>query len=338
MLSLSIVGYGRNIHKFISFLQTELRKFIKKNNAYVYNLKTLWKAEASAELLTKSSRLILPSSRDTDCEFWGMLKIDDWNALYSKLFSSSACDKECCDPEIRYSSDRLKSIFQRCVINSPEDSDEKLPYDFKITYHYEKNSDLSGVCILNITTKRTDVDNYESFRNIIIKLDDLFPNSFLSAYIDDSHEEIYKLQFDNKMLKHKIIDTGKAFYVCNNIKKVNKITTIDESGLYSKHHLSNGTFYVLPNAYNKVNSNISLIEKILLPHYIVLNWSDFVSNIELQLPVFDMLSIYFDRYSPSDPTMVFSCGYIPKQLDTLPMIYDLVCQERYSSKDIFTEF
>lgn len=338
MLSLSIIGYGENIQTFVAFLQAELRAFIKQNSAYIYNLKTLWKAESSVELLKKSSRLILRSDKDADCEYWGILSVDDWNALHSKFFSSIALDEECCNRQINYTSSHLKSILQRYAMKSSEDIIEDLPYDFRVTYRYEKNIDLSELCILKITTKLSVIDALEPFRKMISKLDALFPNIFLSAYIDDAKDESHKLHFENEMLKYKIIDTGKAFYICNNIKEVNKITSADESGLNLKHHLSNGTFYVLPDDYNKDSCNISLIDKILLPHYIVLNWSDFASNTELQLPFFDTLSIYFDRYSPSDPTMVFSCGYVPKQLDALPMIYDLICQKRYFQKDILTEF
>ena len=80
MLTLCIVGCGKDIQDFASALRDELRLFVKQHNGHVYNLNTLWKAEVCPELLTRNARLTF-SKKAFDSEYVGAINIKDYGFL-----------------------------------------------------------------------------------------------------------------------------------------------------------------------------------------------------------------------------------------------------------------
>lgn len=314
MTSLSIVGCGKeNIQNFMDFLQAELKAFMQQNHAHLYNLKTLWKAESSPELLKKSNRLILPANKDTSNEYWGFFNVDDWDALYSKLFSSAETVEFNHPQNEYYSFSRLKSLLRQFAISSAESTPDNAPYDFKIEYDCEMLHNSDRICIIKIEigTAYAEAENF--FYHMVSTLDNLFPDMFLSAYVDNSYSQVFGIKFDIEMLTKYIVNTGYAFYISEKLSPIGKA----DAGILPQYNAScmkNGTWWKLQNPRKRANIPAS---NWLIPQYTVVNWSDLIRQKHLRIDDFDTVSVYYDKYSPADPHLIFSRGYTPAQIDSL---------------------
>lgn len=341
MLSLCIVVYGKeNLSCFIAFLQNELKDFIKHHSASFYNLNSLWKAEANPELLKKNSRIVFPLT-DTTCEFWGFFHVQNWNTLYSTLFSPIETNEsiyyEHKYEHKYYTTAHLKSILRQIVHPFINIDHEKNPYDFSITYSSDSINDSKRVCIIGIDINSTDLKAFEFFRHFVCKLDTFFPDVFLSAYIDDSYHLNFDFKFDSEMLTRRIINTGKAFYVSDNLQM--PIFSANETMFqqYMSSRMKNGTWFTQNDLCMQTNYDSTQLYDLLLPQYMVVDWTNLLCMKELRIIDFDTISVYYDRYSP-DPILILSRGYSPIQLDYLSKERgDLVLQEQYPANFLLND-
>ena len=340
MSSLYIVGYGKeNLQNFTAFLQTELKTFIKQNKANLYNLKKLWKAEVSVDLLKKNARFILPFNKDTTCEYWGFFNVNDWDALYSNLFSHTKINElSYCQKEY-YTFSRLKLLLQRFAESPLESNSNEVPYDFRIVYHSEMIYDSKRICVIEIDINSVCLDAYDFFYRMVCDLDSFFPNMFLSAYIDDSYTPNFDFKFDIEMLTKNIVNTGKAFYISNNLSAIDSIIDATILQQYSILHMKNGAWLMLNDTYKRANCDKTRINDLLIPQYTVVNWSNLSMQKHLRFDGFDTISVYYDMYSPTDPTLIISRGYTPIQLNCLAKEYgDLVLQEQHTKNYLLADF
>ena len=329
MSSLYIVGCGNeNMHTFIALLQSEIKAFIKQNNASFYNLKTLWKAETSTELLKRNAHVVLPFD-DANREYWGFFNVEDYDTLYSVLFSSVQIAKSNYFNQEYYTLSHLKSLLKQTV--TPSMSNGSLPpYDFRIVYHSESINDSERMCTLKIDINATCLDAFDFYQHIVYKLDSFSPNAFLSACIDDSSIHDFDFKFDSEMLTKRIINTGKAFYVSNDLGMVNIFTNETILQQYVLSQMSNGTWFIQSDVRMETNYDRIKLNDLLIPQYMVVNWSDLSNQMYLRVTDFDTISVYYDKYSPMDPTLIFSRGYSSIQLDCLSKeLGDLILQEQY---------
>ena len=336
MLTLCIVGCGKDIQDFASALRDELRVFVKQHNGHVYNLNTLWKAEVCPELLTRNARLTF-SKKAFDSEYVGAINIKDYDELHSRWFSSLTNSEAVFAKPTYYTKSRLIAWIKN-LYKLPKMKNHRNPFDFEISYHYEKISESDELCIVEwrLNDVLEDLNPFDIFLEFISKLDLNFPNIFASAYIKDSiSDELPSVQFDRELLGLRVLDGGYAYYICDQIKAFHGISSADNSNVYIENALSGGTLYVFNGNPDEFNynfhlCNLSVLEKTLIPHYVVLNWSNLSEEKLSSLPFFDTISVYYDKYFPTDPTIVFSFQYTYSQLDDLPSLVGLVCQERYN--------
>lgn len=342
MLKLGIIGCGNNrIRQFASILQDELRDFVKQHNGHIYDLKTLYRAEVFPELLKKNARLTFSTNKDVNREYWGIINTVDYVSLHSRWFSSRIQDENILNKPMYYSKSYLLTWI-KSVYGLPEMSDQSSLYDFKIAYHYEKLDEMDELCIIELymNDNLRYINPFEIFKRLVTKLDTTFPDDFVSAYMKKTNSESPCVRFDSNLLNWKVRDGGYAFYICSRIKAFNGISPTDDSITYVENKLCNGSLYQFNgelddfNYRSNISSSLSLLEKTLVPNYIVFNWTDLSEHKISSLPIYDTVSVYYDRYSPKDPTIVFSFNYTYQQLDNLPILYDLICQERYNIRDI----
>lgn len=332
MSSLYIVGCGKeNMTRFIACLQNELKDFIKQHSASCYNLKSLWKAEANPELLKKNSRIAFPLT-DTTCEFWGFFNVQNWNTLYSTLFSPVEMNESIYYEHKYYTAAHLKSILRQIVHSSIDIDHEKTPYDFRIIYRSDLIDDSKRVCIIRIDIDSTDLNVFELFRHFVCKLDTFSPDVFLSAYIGDSYHSNFDFKFDSEMLTRRIINTGKAFYVSDNLQ----MPTFSANGTmfpqYKSSRMKNGTWFTQNDLCMQTHYDPTQLYDLLLPQYMVVHWTNLLCMKELHIIDFDTISVYYDRYYPTDPILILSRGYSPIQLDSLSKERgDLVLQGQYTA-------
>ena len=338
MSSLYIIGCGKgNMHTFISLIQDELKAFIKQNNASCYNLKTLWKAETSAELLKKNSHIILPFD-DATREYLGFFNVKDWDALYTVLFSSTIDESNYNRKHEYYSASRLKSLLKQIVHPFMSGVSFPHPYDFSIVYHNELINDSEIMCTTKIDIDSECLDDFAFFEHFVYKLDTFSPDVFLSAYIDDSYIINFDFKFHSEMLTKRIINTGKAFYVSNNLKMMNTITNETILQQYVLSHMSNGTWFVQDDRCMQTNYDPIKLNDLLIPQYMCVNWTNLSNQTYLHETDFDTISVYYDKYSPTDPTLIFSRGYSSIQLDCLSKeLGDLVLQEQYAANILLAD-
>lgn len=131
------------------------------------------------------------------------------------------------------------------------------------------------------------------------------------------------------MLTKRIINTGKAFYISNDFAMANILTNEVILQQYVLSPMSNGTWFRQNNSQTGTNYDRSRLNDLLIPQYMVIYWSA-LSNQNLRITDFDTISVYYDKYSPTDPTLIFSRGYSSIQLDSLSKeLGDLVLQKQY---------
>ena len=134
------------------------------------------------------------------------------------------------------------------------------------------------------------------------------------------------------MLTKRIINTGKAFYVSNNLQTLTFSANETIFQQYKFSRMNNGTWFTQTDLCMQTNYDSAQLYDLLIPQYMVANWSNLLSIKELHFIDFDTISVYYDRYSPADPALIFSRGYSPIQLDCLSKeCGDLVLQEQYTA-------
>lgn len=338
MLFLDIVASGKeNMRAFIRFSQDELRAFIKQNNASCYDLFALGKAEANIELLKKNARMILPFSNCTR-EYCGYFNVQNWEDLYSALFSHAETNASIHYKSQYYRSAHLKSMLKETVRPFTVIDTQKKMDEFSISYRSDLMDNSERMCIIKIGIHSKNLEAFHFFHHFVRKLDDSFPNEFLSACIDYSDDLSQGFKVDSEMLTKRIINIGKAFYVSNKLQTLDISTNEILLRHYKFTRMSNGAWFTQNDVCMQKSCYLAQLYDVfydlLTPQYMVISWTSLPSVKCLRPTDFDTVTVYYDKYSPTDPILILSRGYSPKQLDKLSKKHGsfLVLQEQYPTE------
>jgi hypothetical protein len=331
MLLLRIVGCSKDsIQDFAAFLQAELRDIVKKNNIHLCNGKNIGKAEVCKDLLRVNTRLTLPANKDTARDYWGYVNVEDWDALYERLFSPAIASGFRRESAGYFSSIRLKLVIQYFAEHSVAEKSKKSATDFGIYYRTERLRNGDRLCVLELEIDDALVDADALFDRIVSKLDPLFPDAFVSAVLSDSREEIFGLIYDSELLTKKIHNVGNSMYISNKMLIENGITGEPHFDHFCLSSRKNGVVLQRKKDCGSLNYMVSSINDLLVPLSRSIGWSNLVEQEYWNIYTFDTLSVYYDSYDPTDPEIFFSRGYTPAQLASLAELYgDKECQLRY---------
>lgn len=337
MLSLHIAAYGdEKIRLFVAQIQEFLRSWVKKQKTQVvHNSKNIERAEAQPKLLTIYSSVTLPTNKySVSAKFSGILKVNDFDALYSELFSSIPHTPY--PKTVSFEFSGLASKVQQ--IQKSHKKAVSSPYDFEISYRYERANATDELCIVDWSVFKSldSMSVYKDFTDLIAALDVSFPDILMSAYINDICGDIVmNVHYGDEWKGTKILNIGKAFYVGDKIRAANGIADCDDTELFSKEIMTNGVFYALNDIKNDLDYTLAysvpFIEKLLTPQYAVCNWSTLSTKEYFSPFPFDTASVYVDdSISDRDPTIIISYGYSYDQINRLPMLTDShICTKRF---------
>lgn len=347
MLNLVLVSYGdkKRIAQFASLIQNKFNQLISENNGNVYDLNTLWKAESNICLLRIKGKLDFPTKKYIEKEYWGTLGRTNYDDLYSRWFSSNTDEESFCAQSISYCQTNLVSLLKRMFV-TPKRKGKTLLYDVRVRYQYGETDNDKTFCIIELCLNQSlcSFDFLGFSQHLIHVLDETFSDVFVSAYITNnikypvSNLSLLK-EFDANVLDSKILGVEYSFYMHNSIKALNSHYNCVESTNYRIKKLSNGIQYVFNGDVLEFESASNkpatvFFKSILIPAYRVFNWSDLCELKESFSEIPEMVSVYYDSHSPTDPTIVFSSGYTISQLDNLPMLNDLRPWKHYQTNHI----
>lgn len=344
MLKLVVVVCGDNqrLTEYVHILQKGLYDFAKQYDFLLYNTNNIYSAEGNFDALKKNSRFYFSSKKDTIVEYWGIIASKNLRTYYSRWFEDKA-DDALFNKTMTYNKDNLSSLLNKWINNSINPKNSNL-FDFRIKYQYSKEED-KDVCLVEFSLNSSELypAPKDVFRNIIVKIDKLFSDVFISAYvtdeqidIGDAHYQIY--HYNINLLDSKILDVGYMVYVSKNIEKANSFDINVALSQYIINSLSNGALYEHKGTIDKLEDSNKvddlLFNELIIPRYRVFNWSDICKRKCFSISVCELVSIYYDAYSPNDPTIVFSYGYNHNELDNLPMLFDMRFRERHNVKEL----
>lgn len=327
MLKLVLVGCGntQRLTEYVHALRGELLHIVQQNGIRIYNAKTLWKAEADSELLKKSSRLCFSTKDDTVVEYWGVTN-KDLSDLYSRWFIEKPdYDTDAIRPRQYYTKANLMNLVKEWLY-LPVCQKNSAIYDLNIKYQYIKQGvEGKDACIMQLSVNENELFQTPIvlFKDLIVKSDEAFPDVFSSAYVANEEDDFKQhLRYDEAMLGTKILDSGYMLYVSEYIDRINDFNMAENPGQYTANELTNGTLYSYKgkiDELNNLNSSDVVFNKIKIPKYRVFSWSDLCVLRRFTLSIYEIISVCYDPYSPSDPMIVFSYGYTPDRLDILTM-------------------
>ena len=177
----------------------------------------------------------------------------------------------------------------------------------------------------------------ELFRYIVSKLDDLYPDVFLSACIDDSYNLNFSLQFDREMLTKRILNIGKACYISNILTFSEDINDIPIIQQYNVTNMKSGTWVTVRDDNRKAIRDKTPLNRLLLPQYCVIDWFNLSIQNHFPIHCFDTISVCYDQYFPFSPTLIFSRGYTSRQIYILSKRYgDLIYDGHCALSDFLT--
>lgn len=334
MINLLLVGYGNKtkIKEMINTTQNLINLFCSENNANIYDLDSLWKFENNLEQFKKQKKLRFSSKNTVFKEYWGILNCKNYESLHSRLFSSCKEDNIFLDKEIYYSNSNFAILIDK-LFSKTFTQDNYYIYDFSIKQRFDTLTNNNAFCIIewcvNIPKEDFVIPHFlEWFQKIINLLDCDFDDVFSSAYISNYnmcstlHLDLYN-NFDFDMLSTHILGVEYSFYVRNTIYSNNKniLNSID----YTSIKLKNGYQYISNVCLNEFDSKVRkksepLLYNLLIPAYSVHNWSNLCNLKRCYAEKPEIISIYYDKFSPTDPTVIFSFGLKNYEIASLPML------------------
>lgn len=347
MLNLVIVGCGNKLKlvEFVSAIRNGLKPFINEGDN-IYDLNTLYKAESSPEHLKKKGILKFPTHKDIKKTYWGLIAPIDYDGIYSNWFSSLKYSYDFLMQDFYYSEQNLLGLLKKIFFFETAKK-EMLPCDFIIQYEYGILPMEKSFCIVELQFSDDAVcSNFSSvinqFQKLIVALDELYSDVFTSAYVtNNANSAIDTLDLMPKIdfvaLESKILGVEYSFYISKKLLQSN--ATQPQLNTFSTTWHVNGIQYTSNSSFNEFNYHLSEQElsslgDLIMPSYGVYNWSDLCKTRKQYMKRPEMISIYYDKYSPTDPIVVFSSGYTPEDLDVLDEVSDLSIQSRYKLKDI----
>lgn len=352
MLDFVVVGYGDRAENesMIRYIQNYFNEYFSKITIRTYNLRTLWKAESNASFLKRKQSLLFPTSDVTSEEYLGAIEPVDYQKIYSRWFSDNK-DSTVNRDKMYYSQENLSLLMSNLYIENASQHNN-FPYDYQIHYRFGNTNVSKTFCIIKWCICNNETLNYENyikiFQQLIAFLDDSHHNVFISAYISKSETNSKPItslldRYDSDLLGSNIFSPEYSFYISDIIDQGDITPTRLKEANYSATRYLNGVQYTYNyslcdfdrQAYDTI---YSVFYDKIIPSYGVFNWS-YLCNLRKQCVVKpEKISIYYDVYSPTDPTIVFSSKISDQQLDCLPMLFDLTIKERYSFYDLWRRY
>ncbi len=140
------------------------------------------------------------------------------------------------------------------------------------------------------------------------------------------------------MLVKRIIDVGKAFYVSNKLMPTDRSLDTSAFQNYKISCMMNGSWFILQESGEQSVDDPSPLNDLLIPHYMIVWWSSLATRKNLHVGSFDTVSVYYNKFLPTDPNLILTRGFTPEQIDRLAAIhghYDL--QARYPKDYLMTD-
>lgn len=347
MLKLVLVSCGntQRLEQYVKILKCEFSSFIKQHNFRFYDTEKISRAEADINLLNKNSNISFSTKKFVQKEYWGVNSDIDICDLYSRWCSSLGWGNMPSVKKPSYSRNHLISLVKKWLSYkySQENCDD---FDLRIEYNYQNLDKTKDLCIVEWELNQNIhcQNPIEEFKKIIVKLDELFNDVFLSAYITDKNENINDqffdhTQFDYDLIESKVLDIGYAFYCNHSIENINNFHISEDLHQYDVNELLNGTLYVYEGRFEEYISSLkkipfSAFDNIRMPKYRVFDWSNLCLRKNLIASADELISIYYDRYSPNDPVVIFSYGYDYSEVLKLPVLNYELCIDRFFVKEI----
>lgn len=345
MLKLTVVSCGnrQRVTEYVRALKNDLYCFSKQYDFRVYSTNKIYSSETDVDVLKKRSRFSFPTHKDVTAEYWGIIGDANLSMYYARWFSKENVPF-IPNKRIAYNKDNLKRLVNEWCDGADGVESFDL-FDLRVKYQYYTD-DNKDICLFEISLN--DRDNYpnpkEVFRKLIIKMDKCYSDVFMSACVVHERTDLvnahYQVgRYDLNLLDSKILGTGYMMYVSKKIETHNGFEGKNGFEQYTNSTLLNGTLCMRKGEWANYgvlcDSIDSVFYKMVIPQYRVFNWSDICNQKHFRVSASELVSVYYDKYSPNDPTVVFSYGYSCYQLNNLPILCGLMCQERYSVKELF---
>ena len=335
MLNLALVGYGSQsrILENIEYIQKQFRLFIKEQNAHVYNLERLGRAECNPELLKSKGRLQFSTRAGrADAEYWGMFPIEDYDELYTRWFVRNSDSSRGGWPRrIPYSKANLEAVMQKMVGEKYEPLSEPPQCDFSIRFRFGGITTDEDYYIIEWTMQKsslTDDAMLSRFNAWIALLDKEFPDTFVSAYITNryydsptAHTALYK-DFDLDRLGLYALGVEYSMYFGNALRQRHKECLKKAEEYFEPSDRENGTQYTYRGSLPAFNTAVQneLYKKLsdmLIPGWFHWSWYYFCQQQECFRKLPERLSVYRNKYYYSEPFVVVSFGMDDDCLDEL---------------------
>lgn len=341
MLKLVLVGCGKSqrMKEYIGVLQNELRYFAKQYGFLIYNTGKLYRAEGNINAL-KKSRFCL--SGKSEIEYWGITADADIPTYYYRWFEEKPDEGVISKPMV-FNIQNLRKLVSQMTGNTVDVENSRL-YDLKVRYQCIETI-YNNVCITEIHLN--DNKSYPTpktiFCNMITKMDECCPDIFKSAYVADESTSLTAsfyndFRYNPDLLDSKILDSGYMVYVSGKIEEKSGLENKNDCNKYTIARLSNGVLYTLNDTVVEqegLNQLSKLIfDNILIPRYRMIQWSALCINKVFSLSASELVSVYYNKYSVYNPTIVFSYGYNAAQLDEIFKCYNKKCLERHTVEEL----
>lgn len=335
MLNLVLVGYGSQsrVCENIECIQQQLRLFLKEQNAHVYNLERLGRAECNPELL-KSKGCLQFSTRKgyADTCYWGMFPIEDYAELYTRWFVTDPNPPQRTRPRyIPYNKANLETIIQNMVGEKYAPLSDPPRCDFSIHYRFGGRDADKYYYIIEWTTQEsslTDDEMLSQFNAWIALLDEQFPDTFVSAYITNhyydsptAHTALYN-DFDLDRLDLYALGVEYSMYIGNALPLRYEECLKKAAEYFEPCDRENGTQYIYrgdPSDFNTAVQNElhKKLSDMLIPGWFHWSWYYFCQQQESFRQRPKLLSVYRNKYCYSEPFVVVSFGMDNDCLDEL---------------------
>lgn len=351
-LNFVVVCYGaiENVNKAVNYVKNALKVYLSIDNVNIYDLDTLWKAEAMPDLLVKKKSFSFRTAK-TCCDkcYIGYFNCCDYAKLHKHLFASSK-DILSVPPQTPYYSKKnlLELLNKRA--NNEVAGEQEIFYDFAINYHYEILEDGKSYAkieyYLNSICAKNDISCHLAWCDSIIRdLDLQFSECFQSAYISYNHpnnsvlhKSIYKT-YDIHCLNQFVLGAEWLVYFSNNIwNRLEEETLQKLSELVSVRPLANGCQYksnvdiqLFDNMSREKISNI--LTTVIMPAFGIYSWSELCQSSLVGMYFPQVVYVYFDRYNVDDPTIVFSYNMDSDKISALDELKGTECISIFAQKE-----
>lgn len=308
MLNMTLIGFGKkdSVYRFLQEAKNRIIRYTSAFPVVLYSEAVLAAGESEPEKLNKNATIRL--SKDTfSRRYYGFLDSTTVEKRYRHLyvskehFLSSKCGY--------YSRQALTRVIHQRFDSEPIDPEDNFcDLEIRFTYEMLDNGEAFAEVIFRVRDAmlNSGVENEAvKLRDMIEDLDSNCPDALSSAYVSVgfpiAHTRIYP-DYDSLLCQNHIL--GAEWYVYVNRRIHPEFTGIEAY----VERLKNGFSYTAKVPINdfRVTDFDGVLDELLVPAVGIYSWSELCcGNWRLSyLPKF--ISVFYDPWSPTDPTVVLS--------------------------------